>query len=181
MKIRLATVWLGGCAGCHMSVLDLDEYLLELAARVNVVFSPLVDTKIYPENVDLVLVEGAICNEEHVAMARTIRARTKCVVALGDCAITGNVTAMRNALGPDNAGQVLQRAYIELAATRPCLPQLAGIVPVLLERVMPLHELIAVDYYLPGCPPPAARIKAAVAALLDGRPPPLAGSDLKFG
>ena len=179
-RLRFATVWLGGCAGCHMSFLDLDEFLLELAGRVELVYSPLADAKAYPEGVDLCLVEGAVCNEDHVELARRIRARTKVVVSFGDCAVTGNVTAMRNVLGPDNAAQVLQRAYVEAAATNPVRPALDGILPPLLPKVVPLHALIRVDHRLPGCPPPADRIKALLVHLLDGGPA-LAGSQLRFG
>ncbi len=179
--LRLATVWMGGCAGCHMSFLDLDEFLIDLAPKVELVFSPVVDAKEYPEGVDLVLIEGAVCNEEHVEMAHKIRRRTKTVVAFGDCAVTGNVTAMRNQLGLGNAENVLQRAYIELADSTGRIPKLKGIVPELLEHVMPLQEVIHVDYYLPGCPPPADRIKALVGALLAGQTPKLEGKDIKFG
>jgi NAD-reducing hydrogenase small subunit len=179
--LRLATVWFGGCSGCHMSFLDLDEFLIDLAQKVELVFSPIVDTKEYPNNVDLVLIEGAVCNEEHVEMARKIRKRTKTIVAFGDCAVTGNVPAMRNQLGLGNAENVLQRAYIELADTQQQIPKLAGIVPALLERVMPVHEVVYVDYYLPGCPPPAERIKALLAQLLAGQTPKLEGKDIKFG
>jgi len=179
--LRLATVWMGGCAGCHMSFLDLDEFLIDLAPKVELVFSPVVDAKEYPEGVDLVLIEGAVCNEEHVEMAHRIRRRTKTVVAFGDCAVTGNVTAMRNQLGLGNAENVLQRAYIELADSTGRIPKLKGIVPELLERVMPLQEVIHVDYFLPGCPPPADRIKALVGALLAGQTPKLEGKDIKFG
>jgi NAD-reducing hydrogenase small subunit len=179
--LRLATVWLGGCAGCHMSFLDLDEALIDLAGKVDVVYSPIVDTKEYPENVDMVLIEGAVCNEEHVHMAHQIRARTKTVVAFGDCAVTGNVTAIRNQLGLGNAENVLQRAYVEAADLNKGIPKEPGIVPSLLERVMPLHEVIPVDFYLPGCPPSAARIKKFVEQALAGQNPALAGADIKFG
>ena len=77
MKVRLATVWFGGCSGCHMSFLDLDEFLIELAQKIEIVFSPVVDTKEYPEGVDVCLIEGAVCNEEHVEMVHKIRKRTK--------------------------------------------------------------------------------------------------------
>ena len=180
-RLRIATVWLGGCSGCHMSFLDLDEFLIELAQKADVVFSPLMDIKEYPENVDLALVEGAVCNEDHIEMIHKVRRRTKLIVAFGDCAVTGNVTAMRNQLGLGNAENVLQRAYVELADANPQIPKLAGIVPRLLERVMPLHEVIPVDYYLAGCPPPAARIKAVVTQVLAGQTPKLEGLDLKFG
>ena len=105
MKIRFATVWLGGCAGCHMSFLDLDEFLIDLADAVELVYSPVVDVKDYPENVDLCLIEGAVCNEDNLEILHKIRARTKVLVAFGDCAVTGNVPAMRNQLGPGQRGK----------------------------------------------------------------------------
>jgi NAD-reducing hydrogenase small subunit len=180
-RTRLATVWLGGCSGCHMSFLDLDEFLLELAQKVDVVFSPVVDVKEYPHDVDVCLIEGAICNEDHVEMVHKIRERTKTVVSFGDCAVTGNVTAIRNQLGLSNRENVLQRAYVEAAQLNQCVPEERGIVPPLLERVMPVHEMIHVDYFLPGCPPSAARIKSFVTQLLEGKEPQLTGADIKFG
>jgi NAD-reducing hydrogenase small subunit len=181
MKIRLATVWLGGCSGCHMSFLDLDEFLIELADAVELVYSPVVDVKDYPENVDVCLIEGAVCNEDNLEILHKIRARTKVLVSFGDCAVTGNVPAMRNQLGLDNADNVLQRAYVENAQNNPSVPQADGIVPKLLERVRPVHEMVHVEHFLPGCPPPAARIKALVGQMLAGTTPKLEGADLKFG
>ena len=181
MKIRLATVWLGGCAGCHMSFLDLDEFLIDLAGLVDLVYSPVADVKHYPENVDLCLIEGAVCNEDNLEILHQIRARTKVLVSFGDCAVTGNVPAMRNQFGVGNAENVLQRAYIENAQNNPSVPKADGIVPQLLERVRPVHELVYVEHYLPGCPPPAARIKALVAQLLAGAEVKQEGKDLKFG
>jgi NAD-reducing hydrogenase small subunit len=180
-RLRIATVWLGGCSGCHMSFLDLDEALIDLAGKIELVYSPIVDTKQYPENVDLVLIEGAVCNEEHVEMAHRIRSRSKVIVAFGDCAVTGNVTAIRNQLGLGNADNVLQRAYIEAADLNQGIPQESGIVPALLDRVMPLHEVVPVDYYLPGCPPSAGRIKSFLEQVLAGNEPALKGPDIKFG
>src|SRR5579871_1634055 len=98
-RLRLATVWLGGCSGCHMSFLDLDEFLIDLAWKVDIVFSPFLDAKEYPERVDAVLVEGAIANAEHLALIRRVRERSRTLISFGDCAVTGNVTAMRNPLG----------------------------------------------------------------------------------
>jgi NAD-reducing hydrogenase small subunit len=180
-RTRLATVWLGGCSGCHMSFLDLDEFLIELAQKVEVVFSPVVDAKEYPRDVDVCLIEGAVCNEEHVELVRKIRERTKTVVSFGDCAVTGNVTAIRNQLGLANRENVLQRAYQEAAQLNPCVPEEDGIVPRLLEHVTPVHEMIHVDYYLPGCPPSAARIKSFLSRLLEHQVPEPAAADLKFG
>ena len=180
-RLKIATAWFGGCAGCHMSFLDLDEFLIDLAGKVEIVYSPVVDVKEYPENVDVCLIEGAVCNEDNLELLRKVRSRTKVLVAFGDCAVTGNVPALRNQLGLGNAENVLQRAYIECAQTHPGLPHEPGIVPPLLERVMPLHEAVHIDYFLPGCPPPADRIKALMVQVLAGTPPTLEGPQLKFG
>lgn len=180
-RLRLATVWLGGCSGCHMSLLDLDEFLIDLAPQIELVYGPLIDVKEYPEKVDLCLVEGAVCNEDNLELIRLIRARTRAVVSFGDCAVTANVPAIRNQLGTQNAGSVLQRAYIEAAQTNPALPKDPEILPPLLERVMPVHEAVYVDYFLPGCPPPVDRIKALLSSLLRGSKPKLEGTMLKFG
>lgn len=181
MKTRLATVWFGGCSGCHMSFLDLDEFLLDLADLVDIVYSPVVDTKEYPENVDLCLLEGAICNEDNLELLHIIRARTRTLIAFGDCAVTGNVPAIRNQLGAGNVENVLQRAYIDSAQDNPRFPKEDGIVPPLLPRVMPVHEVVHVEHYLPGCPPPAAQIKALVSQILGGVQPKLEGKQIKFG
>ena len=180
-RVRLATVWFGGCAGCHMSFLDLDEFLIELATKVDIVYSPVVDVKDYPENVDVCLIEGAICNENNLELLHKIRQRTKVLVSFGDCAVTANVPAMRNQLGIGNEESVLQRAYIENAQHNPILPKEDGIVPQLLARVLPVHEVVHVEHFLPGCPPPAERIKALVTQMLSGVAPKLAGTQLKFG
>jgi NAD-reducing hydrogenase small subunit len=161
-----------------MSFLDMDERLLELAGRMALVFSPIADVKVFPEGVDVTLVEGAVCNEEHLETARLIRARSRLVVAFGDCAVTGNVTAIRNALG--KALPVLERAYLDPADFRPCLPDEPGIVPRLLDRVWPLHQVIAVDAFLPGCPPDADLIHRVLDDLLSGRTPRLEGQ-LRYG
>lgn len=181
MKVRLATVWFGGCAGCHMSFLDLDEFLIDLVEKVELVYSPVVDVKEYPENVDVCLIEGAICNEDNLELLHKIRQRTKVLVSFGDCAVTANVPAIRNQLGLGNAESVLQVAYIDNAQHNPCLPKEDGIVPPLLKKVLPVHEVVHVEYYLPGCPPPADRIKALVGQMLEGVEPKLEGAQLKFG
>jgi NAD-reducing hydrogenase small subunit len=179
--LRLATAWFGGCSGCHMSFLDLDEFLIELATKVELVFSPVIDVKEYPENVDVCLIEGAICNEDNLELLHKIRERTKVLVSFGDCAVTANVPAIRNQLGLGNAESVLQRAYIECAQTNPSIPKEPGIVPPLLPRVMPVHEVVHVNHFLPGCPPPADRIKALLVQVLEGVEPKLEGRQLKFG
>jgi NAD-reducing hydrogenase small subunit len=184
-KLRLATVWLAGCSGCHMSFLDLDEFLFDLAEKVDVVFSPVgSDVKIYPENVDIALVEGAVANVDNLELALQLRQRTALVISFGDCAVTANVPGLRNLLdgGHDGAKAVLERGYLELADATGQLPFAPGIVPELLPRVLPLHEVIPVDIYLPGCPPSAERIREAITPLLAGERPAMEGAAmLRFG
>ena len=172
-KIRLATVWLDGCSGCHMSLLDTDERLVDLAQRAAVVWGPLVDAKEFPPDVDVTLVEGAISSEEDLHRIRLVRSRTKILISLGDCAVTGNVPAMRNHFGPD---AVLRRAYLENATLDPQLPR--EIVPQLLPIVRPVHEAVPVDIFVPGCPPSADLIFSVLTDLLDGKAPVTAA---KFG
>lgn len=179
-RLKLATVWLGGCSGCHMSFLDLDEWLLVLAQKVDMVYSPLMDVKAYPEGVDVVLVEGAVANEDHLEMIRTVRDRSDYLIAFGDCAVTGNVTAIRNVF--PGADAVLQRSYQDGTNLNPQIPTAFGIVPPLLDRVNPVHQVVPVDLYLPGCPPPADRIQRVLEALLMGEAPTMAGRDMiQFG
>src|SRR5262245_27139845 len=178
-RLKIATVWLGGCSGCHMSFLDLDEFLIDLAEKADIVFTPIMDVKPYPVGVDVALVEGAIANEEHLEMIRRVRRNTRTLIAFGDCAVTGNVTALRNPLGA--AEPVLTRSYIEQADLQPQIPSEKGIVPVLLDRVTPVHAVVPVDVCLPGCPPPAPRIRAVLEQLLAGVPVHLEGPEIKFG
>lgn len=180
-RLRLATVWLGGCSGCHMSFLDLDEELIDLAGKIDLVYSPVIDVKEYPVDVDVCLVEGAVCNEDNLHLIRKIRRQTKVLVAFGDCAVTGNVPAIRNQLGLRNDESVLQRAYVEGAQSNPSVPKDPEIVPALLPRVQPVHEIVHVDYFLTGCPPAVSRIKAVLSQVLAGKEPKLEGAELKFG
>jgi NAD-reducing hydrogenase small subunit len=164
-----------------MSFLDLDEFLIELAGAVDIVYSPVIDVKEYPEGVDLCLVEGAICNRDNLELIHKIRRRTRVLVSFGDCAVTGNVPAMRNQLGAGNADSVLQCAYIANAHHNRRLPHADGIVPELLERVRPVHEIVRVEAFLPGCPPSAERIRALIDRVLAGLPLKLEGEQIKFG
>src|ERR1035438_1923271 len=165
-KKRLATVWLDGCSGCHMSFLDMDERLLALAARVDLVYSPLVDAKEFPQNVDLTMVEGAVSSEEDLHKIQIVRQRTTTLVSLGDCAVTANVPGMRNSFG---VKAVCDRAYRENVTFDPGIPN--QIVPALLPYSRPVHEIVTVDVFVPGFPPSTDTIFYVLTELLDGRQP----------
>ncbi len=166
----LATVWLDGCSGCHMSLLDMDERLIELSSQFRLVYSPLVDRKTFPEQVDVTLVEGAVASEEDLKKIRKIREHTAVLVSLGDCALTGNVSAMRNMCGPQ---PVFVRVYQENADLQRQVPSVG--VPPLLDRVRPVHEVVPVEVYVPGCPPSADTIYQVLSELLAGHVPTLGG------
>jgi NAD-reducing hydrogenase small subunit len=140
---------------------------------VDVVWGPLVDAKEFPENVDVTLVEGAVSSEEDLHRIRQVRSRTKILVSLGDCAVNGNVPAMRNQFG---ANAVLKRAYLENGTLDAQIPR--QVIPTLLPVTRPVHELVPVDLFVPGCPPSADLIFSVLSELLEGRMPNPAA---KFG
>lgn len=171
----VATVWLDGCSGCHMSFLDIDDRLLALADQIELVYSPLVDRKDFPDQVDLTLVEGAVSSQSDLEKIQHIRRRTRTLISLGDCAVTGNVPSLRNSIGGE---AVLQRAYLDHDLINPQIP--TDGVPNLLPVVRPVHSVVKVDVFIPGCPPSAETIFYAVSELLAGRIPVLTGKT-RFG
>ena len=178
MKPRVATAWLGGCSGCHMSFLDMDERLIELADKIELVYSPIADIKVFPNDVDVTLVEGAITNSENDELAHIIRKNSRIVIAFGDCATTGNVTAMRN---PFSLQEIQKRSYIDLADKNPRIPDDYVNIAQLLKTARPLHEVIKVDVWLHGCPPSADQIWFTINELLQGRMPVLPPVYLRYG
>ncbi len=167
-KPTLATVWLDGCSGCHMSFLDIDERILELAAQADLVYSPLVDNKEFPAMVDITLIEGAVSSEEDYHKIQHVRAHTRTLVSLGDCAVTANVPAMRNRFSVQS---VLDRSYLENAALNQHVP--VEVIPALRKQSVPVHQVVPVDVFIPGCPPSADNIFFALTELLAGRIPDL--------
>jgi NAD-reducing hydrogenase small subunit len=160
-KTRVATVWLDGCSGCHMSFLDLDERLLDVAPLIDLVHSPIADIKEFPENVDVTLVEGAVSSDEDEEKILKIRSRSKILVALGDCSVTSNVPSMRNQFEPN---RMLHAIYGDGV-----IPLGGGPVPTLLRKSRPIHEFVEVDVYVPGCPPSADLIFETISNLLAGQ------------
>ena len=167
-KLKLATVWLDGCSGCHMSFLDIDERILDVAALADLVYSPLVDTKEFPEMVDITLIEGAVSSEEDYHKIHHVRDHTRILVSLGDCAVTANVPAMRNRFKVET---VLDRAYFENATLNQQIP--VEVIPALRKQSIPVHQVVTVDVFVPGCPPSADNIFYALTELLAGRMPEL--------
>jgi NAD-reducing hydrogenase small subunit len=159
-----------------MSVLDMDAGVIALAGKVDLVYGPLVDAQEFPESVDVTLVEGAVSSAEDLHQLQTIRQRSHLLVALGDCAVTSNVSCMRNTIP---VSRLLQRVYVEGADEGKTIP--TDGVPSLLKQARPLQEFVKVDLHLPGCPPPAKTILAVVNGLLgDGKAQP-AATTMKFG
>jgi NAD-reducing hydrogenase small subunit len=148
-----------------MSFLDMDERLLKLAELVDIVYSPIVDAKVFPDEVDIALVEGAVASVDDEAKIKKVRAHSKTLIAMGDCAVAGNVPSMRNPIGPE---KILDRAYIENASAQQQIP--CVVVPKLLKIVRPIHEFVNVDVFLPGCPPSADTFYTALTALVTGAP-----------
>ena len=174
-KVKLATVWLDGCAGCHMSLLDMDMGILAVAGKADIVYGPLVDAQEFPDGVDVTLVEGAVSSQDDVHKIQKIRQNTRILVSLGDCAVTGNVPSMRNGI-PVN--KLLQTVYVDRAQENRGAP--TDRVPPLLKQARPVRDYVKVDLHAPGCPPSAQAIFALVSDLLEGRKPD-ATQKLRFG
>ncbi len=178
-KPRIATASLAGCFGCHMSLLDIDERILQLAELVEFDRSPIDDYKEFQGRCRVGLIEGGCCNEENVEVLRRFRRHCDILVAVGDCAIMGGIPALRNSIP-------LQECLEEAYRKGPTVHNPSGRIPddpeipLLLDRVYPCHEVVKIDYHLPGCPPPADTLWEALTALLDGRTPELPYELIKY-
>jgi NAD-reducing hydrogenase small subunit len=179
-KPIVATTSLAGCFGCHMSVLDIDERILELIELVEFNKSPINDIKKFTKKCDIGLIEGGCCNSENVHILKEFREHCKILVAVGECAIMGGLPAMRNGIP---IGECFQEAYISGPTVKgnekgiiPNDPEL----PMLLDRVYPCHEIVKIDYFLPGCPPRADLIWEALVALVTGDEMKLPYEVIKF-
>ena len=166
-KIRIATTSLAGCFGCHMSFLDMDERLVTLLEHVEFNRSPLTDIK-HCDPCDIGLVEGGLCNAENIHVLREFRANCKILVAMGACAINGGIPAMRNQF---DLKQCLNEVYLQgTGVENPQIPNDTEL-PLLLDKVRPISDVVQVDYYLPGCPPSADDFLRLLSPLLEGKQP----------
>jgi NAD-reducing hydrogenase small subunit len=158
-----------------MSLLDMDESIVAMLRKADIVFGPLVDSQEWPDGVDVAVIEGAISSQDDAKLAQTARARSQVVVALGDCAVTGNVPAMRNGIP---VRRLLEAVYVDGATEQPGLP--TDGVPALRRQAEPLQQSIKVDVHVPGCPPRPNTILLVLSELLEGRVPSL-GNKVRFG
>ena len=164
-KPKVATASLAGCFGCHMSLLDIDDRILKLIELVDFDKSPIDDIKKFTGRVTVGLIEGGCCNEENVHVLQDFRKHCDILISVGDCATMGGIPAMRNNIP---LKECLDEAYLNgptvhnPTKTIPNDPEL----PLILNKVFPCHEVVKIDYHLPGCPPPADTLWAALSALL---------------
>ncbi len=177
-KIKVATMWLSGCSGCHMSFLDIDERIVELVKHVDILFSPIVDTKVADmPQVDVGIVEGCVNNSDQEHELKMLRERCKVLIALGDCAVTGNIPTLRNQFPLED---VLSRGFEQTESTKiPIIPN-DPVVPPLRPKAQPLQEVVKVDLHIPGCPPDADTIWFALTELLAGRVPQLNEKNMRY-
>lgn len=166
-KPVVATTSLAGCFGCHMSILDIDERILDLIELVEFNKSPIDDIKTFTKQCDIGLIEGGCANSENVHVLQDFRKNCKVIIALGECAITGGLPAMRNGIP---VKECLEEAYLNSPTVEDnsIMPN-DDEIPMILDRVYPIQEVVKVDYYLPGCPPRADMIWNALVALLEGK------------
>lgn len=178
-RIKVATDWLDVCSGCHMSLLDIDEKIVELIKHVEITSSPITDLKHPPEDgVTVGILTGAVSNTHQLEAAELMRERSQILISLGDCAVFGGICTMRNFF---TAEECLRRGYVETESTdeEGAIPRSEELGK-LFDRVMSVSEVVKVDVNIPGCPPPAGAIWYSLTELLAGRIPVLKDENLTY-
>lgn len=178
-KPKVATTSLAGCFGCHMSLLDIDDRILKLVELIDFDKSPVDDIKEFTGQCAVGLIEGGCCNEENVRVLQDFRKHCDILISVGDCATMGGIPAMRNTIP-------LKECYEEAYIKGPSVYNPEGQIPndpelpLLLNKVYPCHEVVKIDYHLPGCPPPADTLWEALVALLTDKPVALPYELIKY-
>ena len=178
-KPKIATTSLAGCFGCHMSILDIDERILELAEIVDFDKSPINDIKDFTGQCAVGLVEGGCCNSHNVEVLRSFRKNCDVLVSIGECGKTGGIPAMRNNISLE---ECLREAYIDGPSVHNPSGQIPNDpeIPFLLDKVYSCRDVVKIDYHLTGCPPSADTIWTALSALLAGTEPNLPYQLIKY-
>lgn len=177
-KPKIATVWLEGCSGCHMSFLDLDEALLDILSKVELTDTPITDFKNFDfQEVDVGIIEGAIANEEELKIAKKLRKHCKILMTWGDCAVFGGINTLRNFMPKE---EILSRGFIETESTVDGVIPIHEELPALLDKALPVNNVVSVDVYVPGCPPCPEAIAYSLTEILKGRIPVLPTEMMHF-
>ncbi len=167
-KPVVATTSLAGCFGCHMSILDIDDRILQLIDLVEFNKSPIDDIKTFTKKCDIGIIEGGCCNSENIHVLKDFRENCKILIALGECSIMGGLPALRNGIP---IKECLEEAYLDGPTVKGNLRKVLpndDELPMILDKVYPCHEIVKIDYFLPGCPPTADLIWEALVALITG-------------
>jgi len=181
-KLQVALYWGSACGGCDVAVLDTNEFLLDLAALADIRLWPIATDGKYRDveamadrELDLTIFSGAVRNSENEKMARLLRRKSKLLVAFGSCAHLGGIPGLANLVGLE---EILATAYLNNPSIEPGNVTVPGPhsqagghdleIPRLYPRVYKLDRIVEVDYYVPGCPPAPAQVKAVLLAVASG-------------
>ncbi len=175
-KPRIATAWLAGCAGCHMSFLDIDEAIVDVVKLVEITASPITDFKEFTD-VEVGIVEGAVNTTDNVEVLKKLREHCRILMAWGDCACFGGIVTLRNFF---DINELLRRGFVESESTARGMIPSSDEIPRLLDRARPVSEIVKVDCFVPGCPPSSKAIHYALVELLNGRIPVLPAEMMRF-
>jgi NAD-reducing hydrogenase small subunit len=179
-KPVIATTSLAGCFGCHMSILDIDERILDLIELVEFDKSPIDDIKKFSRQCDIGIIEGGCCNSENIHVLKDFRKNCNILISLGECAIMGGLPAMRNSIP---VKECLEEAYLNGPSVQGNVEKIIpndDELPMILDKVYPCHEIVKIDYFLPGCPPSSELIWNALVALVTNTPINMPYEVIKF-
>ena len=176
-KPKVATTHMAGCFGCHMSLLDIDERLVQLIELVDFDKSPIDDIKKFTGPVDVGIIEGGCSSQENYEVLKLFRKHCKVLVAVGECALTGGIPAMRNTV---SLKECMEEAYLNGPSVVDGVIPNDPDIPLMLDKVYPVHEVVKIDYFIPGCPPPADAYWQVLTALLEGKEPVISYEALKY-